>query len=41
VIVVLTKMLPANTGDWTGVMQVIAIITMILGNIIALVQDNI
>ena len=40
-ILVLTKMLPANTGNWTGVMQVIAIITMILGNIIALVQDNI
>ncbi|MGD8426614.1 MAG: NADH-quinone oxidoreductase subunit N [Balneolaceae bacterium] len=40
-VLVLTKMLPAGSGDWAEVIQVIAIITMILGNVIALVQDNI
>lgn len=40
-ILVLSKMIPANTADWAGVIEVIAIITMILGNLIALVQDNI
>lgn len=39
-IVIVSKMLPAETADWSYVIQVIAIITMILGNIIALVQDN-
>lgn len=40
-ILVLSKMLPADTADWTQVLSIIAIITMVLGNIIALVQDNI
>lgn len=40
-ILVLSRMLPAGTADWANVITVIAIITMILGNIIALVQDNI
>jgi NADH-quinone oxidoreductase subunit N len=40
-IVVLSKMIPGNTAEWAEVIEVIAIITMILGNLIALVQDNI
>ncbi|HYW35376.1 MAG TPA: NADH-quinone oxidoreductase subunit N [Balneolaceae bacterium] len=40
-ITIVSRMLPAGTVDWTLVLEVIAIITMILGNIIALVQDNI
>ncbi len=40
-IFVLSKMIPAETAEWSEVIEVIAIITMILGNIIALVQDNI
>ncbi|SHF40246.1 NADH dehydrogenase subunit N [Fodinibius roseus] len=39
-IVIVSKMIPAETADWSNVIEVIAIITMILGNIIALVQDN-
>lgn len=39
-ILIVSKMIPAETADWSGVIEVIAIITMILGNIIALVQDN-
>ena len=40
-ILVLSKMIPAETAEWADVIEVIAIITMILGNLIALVQDNI
>lgn len=40
-IVVVSKMIPAETADWSNVIEVVAIITMILGNIIALVQDNV
>lgn len=40
-LVVLSKMIPADTANWTEVIEVIAIITMILGNLIAIVQDNI
>ncbi len=40
-ILVLSKMIPASTAEWAEVIEVIAIITMILGNLIALVQDNI
>ena len=40
-ILVLSRMIPANTAEWAEVIEVIAIITMILGNLIALVQDNI
>lgn len=40
-ILVLSKMLPADTAEWAEMIEVIAILTMILGNLIALVQDNI
>ncbi|WP_018126879.1 NADH-quinone oxidoreductase subunit N [Balneola vulgaris] len=41
-ILVLSRALPAVEGlDWQAVLSVVAIITMIFGNIIALVQDNI
>lgn len=40
-IVIISKVIPADTANWTEVLEVIAIITMILGNITALVQDNI
>lgn len=41
-ILVLTRMLPATeAGDWSNVIQVVAILTMIIGNLIALVQDNV
>jgi len=38
---VLSRMLAGADGDWHGVIKVIAIITMIGGNIVALVQDNV
>lgn len=40
-ILVLSRMLPADIADWTQLISIISIITMILGNIIALVQDNV
>lgn len=41
-ILVLTRMLPGSgSGDWTNVIQVVAILTMIVGNLIALAQDNV
>lgn len=41
-IIVLTRMLPeGGAGDFTHIIQVISIITMIIGNLIALVQDNV
>ncbi|MDZ7691202.1 MAG: NADH-quinone oxidoreductase subunit N [Balneolaceae bacterium] len=40
-ILVLSRMLPESTANWSQVISVIAIATMILGNIIALVQDNV
>lgn len=41
-ILVLTRMLPeTEAGDWSNVIQVVAILTMIIGNLIALVQDNV
>lgn len=40
-ILVLSKMIPQETAQWSEVIKVISIITMILGNIVALVQDNI
>ncbi|NIT56444.1 MAG: NADH-quinone oxidoreductase subunit N, partial [Aliifodinibius sp.] len=40
-LVVLSKMIPAETANWAGVIEVIAILTMVLGNLIAIVQDNI
>lgn len=39
-ITIVSRMLPEGTANWSEVLQVIAIVTMILGNIIALVQDN-
>ncbi|MDX1639322.1 MAG: NADH-quinone oxidoreductase subunit N [Balneolaceae bacterium] len=40
-ILVLSRMLPESSANWSELISVIAIITMILGNIIALVQDNV
>lgn len=41
-ILVLTRMLSGSeTGEWSHVIQVIAILTMIVGNLIALAQDNV
>ena len=40
-IFVLSRMLATADGDWHGVLKVIAIITMIGGNLVALVQDNV
>jgi len=41
-ILILTRMLPdSEAGDWTNVIQVISILTMVVGNLIALVQDNV
>lgn len=40
-ILILSRMLPAGAADWSSVLTVIAILTMVLGNIIALVQDNV
>ncbi len=41
-ILILSRMLPeTEAGDWTNVIQVVAIITMIVGNLIALAQDNV
>lgn len=40
-LVVLSKMIPVETANWAGVLEVIAILTMVLGNLIAIVQDNI
>lgn len=38
---IISRMLPEVSMNWTVVLEVIAIITMIVGNTIALVQDNI
>ena len=41
-ILVLSRMLPSTeAGDWQNVIQVVSIITMIVGNLIALAQDNV
>jgi len=40
-ITIISRLLPQGSADWTLVLEVIAIATMILGNLIALVQDNI
>src|SRR5699024_5296377 len=39
-LVVVLRLLPENTADWSQVLMVISILTMILGNIVAMVQDN-
>ncbi len=41
-VLILSRMLEiGETGNWTNVIQVVAILTMIIGNLIALVQDNV
>ncbi|TVQ67034.1 MAG: NADH-quinone oxidoreductase subunit N [Balneolaceae bacterium] len=41
-ILVLTRMLPdTDTGTWTNMLQVVAVLTMVVGNLIALAQDNV
>ncbi len=41
-ILILTRMLPdTEAGNWTNVIQVVAVLTMIIGNLIALAQDNV
>jgi NADH-quinone oxidoreductase subunit N len=40
-IMVLTRALPGSVAGWSQVIVVIAILTMIVGNIIAIVQDNV
>jgi NADH-quinone oxidoreductase subunit N len=41
-ILILTRMLPdTEAGNWTNVIQVVAVLTMIVGNLIALAQDNV
>lgn len=41
-VLVLTRMFDASDmGDWNGVIKVIAILTMVVGNLIALAQDNV
>src|SRR5699024_2486322 len=39
-VIVLSKMLPQEMGKWPKVLQAVAIITMILGNVVAIVQVN-
>jgi NADH-quinone oxidoreductase subunit N len=40
-ILILSRALPDTVGTWSTVLQVIAILTMILGNLVALAQDNV
>lgn len=41
-ILILTRMLPdTDIANWSNLIQVVAIITMIVGNLIALAQDNV
>lgn len=40
-ILILSRMIPEGTADWGNLIMVISVVTMILGNMIALVQDNI
>lgn len=41
-VLVLSRMLPtAELGDWQNVIQVVSILTMIVGNLIAMAQDNV
>ncbi|MEX0769700.1 MAG: NADH-quinone oxidoreductase subunit N [Balneolaceae bacterium] len=41
-ILVLSRMMPVDEGiEWSSIIQIIAVITMIIGNLIALVQDNV
>lgn len=40
-VIITFKLLPGNVADWSQALMVVSIITMILGNIVAMVQDNI
>lgn len=40
-ILILSRMIPESTADWGNLLMVISVVTMVLGNLIALVQDNI
>lgn len=40
-ILILSRALPETVGTWGTVMQFVAIITMVVGNLIALAQDNV
>lgn len=41
-VLVLTRMLPeTDVGNWTNMLQVVAVLTMVVGNLIALAQDNV
>ncbi len=40
-ILILSRALPSDVAQWSHVIYVIAILTMVLGNIIAIVQDNV
>jgi len=40
-ILILSRALPDTVGTWSTVLQVIAVLTMILGNLVALAQDNV
>lgn len=39
-VIILSRLLPSEAANWSEVIQILAIVTMILGNVIALVQDN-
>jgi NADH-quinone oxidoreductase subunit N len=40
-IVVLSRMIPGSGGEYSQLLWIIAVITMVLGNLIAIVQDNV
>jgi NADH-quinone oxidoreductase subunit N len=40
-ILVLSKAIPTSVVEWSEVLQVVAVLTMVLGNLIALVQSNV
>jgi NADH-quinone oxidoreductase subunit N len=39
-ITIVARTLPAHIADWRLVIEIIAIISMVLGNVVAIVQDN-
>jgi NADH-quinone oxidoreductase subunit N len=40
-ILILSRALPESVGTWSTVLQFIAILTMVVGNLVALAQDNV
>ncbi len=40
-ILVLSKAIPSSVAEWSEVLQVVAVLTMVLGNLIAMVQTNV